>query len=122
MLMASQHNLKFLIDAGLKDRLDAMLDAKNATLTGSMVNMIRWLLDQDDVVQSVLIGQLRPSPDLMKIVIERLASGVSSTHTGQKVEKLGVASIMATPARPANTEARSQSKPTDRTQASRPSK
>jgi hypothetical protein len=71
--MTEEVNLKFMIDAELRDRLGELLDRKRTTLTRGMAELISWLLDQDDVTQSMILGQIRPTPALIKMVLEATA-------------------------------------------------
>jgi hypothetical protein len=71
----SQVNLKVLIDADLKARLDQLLERKRISLTAGVDAMVGWLLEQDSLLQSAVLGQVEPKDraDVARLVLKRMA-------------------------------------------------
>lgn len=68
MIMAEPVNFKTMINSDLKAQLDKLLERKELSLTAFVENVVRWYLDQDDIAQSMIAGQLTPTPDLIRMV------------------------------------------------------
>jgi hypothetical protein len=64
------------MDPELKRRFDQLLlDLGDKKLTPAMESLLRWLLDQDSLLQSMLLGGIQPKdyPEVADLVLKRLA-------------------------------------------------
>ena len=75
--MARTANFKCLMEPALKRRLDDLIERRNTKLTPAMDSLVRWLLDQDTLVQSMLLGGIDPKDyaEVAQLVLKRLAEG-----------------------------------------------
>jgi hypothetical protein len=69
-MAAEEVNLKFLIDGDLRETLGTVLDRKGITLTRGMTELISWFCGLDDVAQSMVLGQISATPELIKIALQ----------------------------------------------------
>lgn len=76
MFVAIEENLESLrirVSGDVKRELDALVERKQTTQQAVVNSVLRWLFEQDDLVQSMVLGQVRPSEDLAELIIRRLA-------------------------------------------------
>jgi hypothetical protein len=85
--MVRDRPVKFMMVGELKDRLDEVLERKKMSATDAFEGMTKFLLEQDSLAQSLLLGQIEPRdrPDLVEIVLKRLA--VNGTGRGLQVKE-----------------------------------
>lgn len=72
MIVTEQKNLRIVIPADLKDQWESLVESKGITQQKAIESLVRLLLAQDDLAQSVLLGQLKPTPDVMKLIYQRM--------------------------------------------------
>jgi hypothetical protein len=76
MPMARDRPVKIMMVGDLKDSLDALLERKRMSLTDAFEGMTRFLLEQDSIAQSLVLGQIeqKDRADLARVVLQRMAA------------------------------------------------
>lgn len=72
MFMVEPKNLRFRVDEGFKDRWVEMCEARNINQQKAINALIGWFLNQDDTVQLMIFGSMKPRSDLIELVLNRL--------------------------------------------------
>lgn len=73
MIVTEPKNLRIVIPAELKDQWNALVEGKGISQQKAIEALVKFLLDQDDLAQSVVLGQVKPTPDVMRVIFERIA-------------------------------------------------
>ena len=73
LVVANVENFKFRVSPDLKKRWLAFCETKRISQRDAIVATVEFLLAQDEVIQSMLLGQVQSSPDLIELVLRRLA-------------------------------------------------
>lgn len=75
MAVSKDESMRIRWDADEKKRLDELWQAKKVSQQEAVVQVLRWFARQDDLFQSIILGQIRPDsvPDVARIVLERMA-------------------------------------------------
>jgi DUF917 family protein len=68
-----KQNLKVRLKPAIKTAWDELLERKKISQQDAGTSLIQWILDQDDVLQSMVLGQVKPAPDLARVIAQRLA-------------------------------------------------
>jgi hypothetical protein len=74
LLVATDTNLRIRVPEEMAKQLDGLVEDKHITKQDVYDALLRMLLDQDDLTQSMLLGQVKPAPELIEIVLKRLAA------------------------------------------------
>jgi hypothetical protein len=74
--VAKTKNFKVLMDPALKQQVDLLMTRKNLKLTPAVDSLMRWLLAQDSLLQSMLLGGIEQKDHtaVARLVLERLAA------------------------------------------------
>lgn len=85
MVVASTENFRFRLTTHLKDQWKSLCDGKNISQQDAVESLLKWFVRQDDDLQSMILGQTKVKPDLVRLVLMRLAadSGVEVPVVGQ---------------------------------------
>lgn len=70
-------NLRIRMSPSTKATFDALIKRKKISQQDAIVSLVTMLMAQDDVVQSVLLGQILPHPDVVELAIRRLAESAA---------------------------------------------
>jgi len=91
-------------DPDLKEAVDNLLERKKITQQASINAMFRWLLLQDDMLQSIVLGQVTPetAEEVLILMLERL--GESADRKAAIRDAVEVA--LGPPLRPSGTQSR----------------
>jgi hypothetical protein len=54
-----------------------MCERKRISKQDAVDGLLTWVMTQDEVVQSMVLGQIRPQPDLIELVLRRLGNPAS---------------------------------------------
>jgi hypothetical protein len=73
MFVPAFQNFKIRVPEQLKQAWDDLLTEKKISQQDAGLALLRWILDQDDVLQSMVLGQVKPAPDLARVIAQRLA-------------------------------------------------
>lgn len=75
---AQRENLRIRLEQPIKERLEAFLKAKKITQQEAMEALIAWMLDQDSLLQSLILGQIEPKDqfEIADIVATRLRNAM----------------------------------------------
>jgi hypothetical protein len=73
VLLMAEKNLKVSIDGELKDVFDSICAARRISMKDAIEGMIRAMkaLEKHETAQAVLLGQLTPTPGLMKYTLQQ---------------------------------------------------
>ncbi len=65
--------LKVSIDAALKERFNELLERKRITAKDGIQGMVRWVLEQDTLLQSIVLGQIeeKDTDAVLSLVVQR---------------------------------------------------
>jgi len=72
MLMALEKDLRIRLDTAAKEKIDATFARKKISQQDGVRAIMLWFADQDDLVQSVILGQVAPTTAIMEMMMERL--------------------------------------------------
>src|SRR6476620_6681048 len=72
MFVPLSEPVKFRVEPDMKQRWDALLERKKITQQDAGLALVQWLLESDDLLQSMVLGQVNPAEDLAGIVVRRL--------------------------------------------------
>lgn len=72
MIVAEPKNLRIVIPPGLQEEWRRLTDGKKISQQDAVEALIRFVLGQSDVGRSLVLGQIQPSPQLLKIVFGEL--------------------------------------------------
>lgn len=77
-------NIRFYISGDRLDRWEEMLVRKRMVQNTALVSMIDWILQQPDIMQSIILGVVDPDPEIIEMAIRRTIerdTGSSPTPT-----------------------------------------
>ena len=63
--------IKIRLDPELKKKIDDLLSRKQITQVAAMNSLLEWLVVQDDLLQSMILGQLDDDADLLTLALRR---------------------------------------------------
>jgi hypothetical protein len=63
-----REDLRVRLRPGLKERLEKAMEAKQTTQTKLVNQLVAWFLEQDGLLQSVILGQVEPTEDLVELI------------------------------------------------------
>lgn len=75
-------NFRFSVDAKLKERWVQTCAERKISQQDAITSLMEFVLNQDEVAQLMLFNQARPRPDLIEVVLRRLAEKAKSGRTG----------------------------------------
>jgi hypothetical protein len=64
-------SLRVNVPADMREKWESFCERKKVKQQPAIEFLMRWMLAQDDLVQSMVLGQVESSPDLIKFVLER---------------------------------------------------
>lgn len=113
-LMAERENFRFRLDPEKKRRWVEMCDRKNVGQQDAIESILGWVLAQDDLTQSMLLGQIAATDDLLEMVLRRLLGNPQAKFTGRGVpsaaERVGSTLPTVHPDKPEDVGRRGRSK------------
>src|SRR4051794_23226777 len=71
--------MRIAIPSDLKEKWDGMIEARGISQQRAVVALVRWIIEQDPLVQLMIFGQA-PAQDhaqLIKLVLDRLEDGTT---------------------------------------------
>lgn len=68
MIVDDLENLRIRVASEVNERLSRFCDKKRISKQDVIDGMLRWFLDQEDLVQSLIAGQLTPNAALLEMV------------------------------------------------------
>lgn len=71
MVEDDREDLRVRLRPGLKERLEKTMEAKQTTQTKLVNQLVSWFLDQEGLLQSVILGQIEPTEDLVELILRR---------------------------------------------------
>ncbi len=80
--MPLEENLRIRISTDLKERWTAACERKKISQQDAINEMMEWFLGQEDLVQSMIFGQIESTPELHRLVLNKLME--RSQKTGKK--------------------------------------
>src|SRR4051812_8044086 len=83
-------NLRIVLPAGLVDRWESLLSEKRISQQDAIVGLVTSVMEMDDDVQSMLMGQMKPRDDLIETVLRRLQDRRAKEPRHRVVSKGGV--------------------------------
>lgn len=57
---SDESDLRVRLRPGLKAQLDKLVELKKTTQQAAVNELVAWFVQQDDFLQSVILGQIRP--------------------------------------------------------------
>jgi len=88
MWMANGKSLRIQIPPDMIQQWEDFCEKKKIKQQPVIESMLRWLLDQNDVAQSMILGQIEPTPELLKMVLAPKQPAIRRTKTGGVVVNL----------------------------------
>ena len=70
--MAHDDNLNYRVPANLKEKWQIFCEKKRIKQTEAAIAVLEFVLVQDDLAQSMILGQIEPADDLIELVLTRL--------------------------------------------------
>jgi hypothetical protein len=64
-------HLRINLPVKVKEKWQQLCDEKNISQQRAAEALVMWFISQDDVAQSMLLGQLKESPDLIELMTKR---------------------------------------------------
>jgi hypothetical protein len=71
----SPKNLRVVLEGELKDQFAGLLERKQISQQKAIEQLVRFVVAQEDVAQSMLLGQIEPTDDLLEIVLRKRRHG-----------------------------------------------
>jgi hypothetical protein len=68
-----EKSIRLPIDAQRMEAWEKLLDEKQITQQAALLAMIDWVVAQDPLVQSMVLGQIPASDDLVRVALRRMA-------------------------------------------------
>jgi hypothetical protein len=73
MLVADKENFRFRLDGKLKEEFMEMCEQRKISQQEAISAVIGWIVNADDLMQSMILGQLPATDDLVQIVLRRMS-------------------------------------------------
>ena len=70
--MGYDEHFRFRGSAALKRAWVELCAGKNIPQSDAFTSLVQFLLAQDDLTQSMILGQVKPRPDLTEFILRRL--------------------------------------------------
>jgi hypothetical protein len=88
MVVAEFENLRIRVRGAVNSAFNEFVERKRMSKQDAIEGMLTWLLAQDDLVQSMVLGQVRADPDLVAYVLAKLA-GDAAAHANSAAAAAG---------------------------------
>lgn len=78
-----------MISGTLVERWNALLEETGLSQQAAIERLIRFVVEQDETVRAMMLGQLQPTADLVKLALERWrdARPVRGSEIGEAPKK-----------------------------------
>ena len=74
MVVSSDQGLRIRVPEDLKRSWLSLCEAKKISQQDAATSLLAWIVSQDDLVQSMVLGQVQPSADLVTLVLNRMVA------------------------------------------------
>jgi hypothetical protein len=71
----SQEDLRVRVPTDLRRALDELFSDKRISLVAGVTSIMEWFVSLDGMTQSMILGQIRPDPEIREILLQRMLEG-----------------------------------------------
>ena len=95
-LVDERENLRIRVAADMNERLSQFSSTRRISKQDIIEGMLEWMLAQDDLTQAMVLRQIPASPDLVELVLSRLADEAANAGPAKKSQRTRIGRIFET--------------------------